>query len=144
MPIQLDHDSAVCEIVILSIKLSTMNNQVKEIWDLFWRLVVQLFGFARYVFSLNLVLSLISFLVQSHSRNQTFIKVSWILHCGQGNLILIWYLSDLVLRPEQVGHIVRVGGTYRMLFLILACSTLSVDSLTSQFQFWRTLWPFLF
>jgi hypothetical protein len=41
--------------------------------------------------------------------------------------MVIWSLSDLVLRPEQVGHIVKVGGALRTYFLIFACSTLSVD-----------------
>ena len=47
---------------------------------------------------------------------------------GSGEIDVIWSSSGLVLQPEQVGHIVRVGVTLRTYFFIFTCSTLLVDS----------------
>ena len=126
-----------------------MNNLGKEIWELFWRLFILLFGFSWKLFSLNLVLGSILLSVRSHFQFDLILRIKhvsqWIEHCigVRGN----W--CDLVLvRPCPSTW---TGWTHceswsdiKDAFFIFTCSTLLVDSLTSQFRFWRTRWPSLF
>ena len=148
MHVQLEQDSALCEIVNLSIKLSTTNNLERfkiyfdvcqsNFLDLPDTYSVSIWFSVRSYIRFDLIFNSISF----SESNMYHSELSTAL--GSGEIDVIWSSSGLVLQPEQVGHIVRVGVTLRTYFFIFTCSTLLVYSLTSQFRFWRTRWPSLF
>jgi hypothetical protein len=73
---------------------------------------VSILFLVRSYFRLDLIFNSISFSESNMYRSELSTAL------GSGEIDVIWSLSDLVYRPEQVGHIVRVGGTLRTLFLM--------------------------
>jgi hypothetical protein len=122
MHIQLEQDSAICEIVNLSIKLSIMINIVKEIWDLFRHLFVLLFGFGQYVFNLNLILGSISF----SESNMYSSELSNALGSGKFdcNMVLVWPCPSTWTGWTHCENWRDIKDIF-----ICACSTFSVDSI---------------